>query len=375
MRTLKALLISLVVLSLAPGQHSAQTKADPKKLIDEYLAEQTSSARRGEITAELELQSGPALAPHLKKALADKAVRVSALRLATLLQVRGLFESARKMYDEGEHIGVGMYGLLLDEKGAADFLHERWVAAPLDSDEFDSLHVILQMNSIPLSTLKRWVDWLKKDKSDKRPFGAEIISCQFGDPVTDADEVLGKWPDWEKAYKSDAAAQSCAGLNLRLRSPWVMQGHARHGMNLRIAAGGGMENPGAMPPSAETGKFSLGLTLFVHEGTECELTLVGKDPAGSTGGYPVAINGKNWRVITSANMGQTGELATGKWVTFLWEVTRPSSEPDRGDFDVATFLDGKKICDRRPLKGRVEMFQIKVASGLVTVGPLEYLRK
>jgi len=372
------LFVAVVLLAMVQEHPAAQTKADPKKLVEEYVAEATNDSRRLDLLSQLEISGSAPLAAPLKKALGVETTRVRAIDLAMLMQVRGLFDAMKPAYEAGEIAKVVIYGMRLQEKGAADWLLDRWKAADMEGTEWRPLHEELLNVAIELGALKKWLDLAKNKDYDRRSFAAHIVSCQVGETITDADEVVTKWPEWEKLLKAEGTLQPSAGLNLQHRGPWESKSRKDWGFNSRIDEGGFIDCRGCAPPSSAVGSFVITMRVFIPADATVQVSLVSRvatAPAGVGNGHPLSFADKKWHLEAGENYSKDGSFSPGKWVSVGFEVVRPPKEPSKHGSDVTYIIEGKRVAEKYGSTGDFYKVELRVERGYAVLGSVEYVRK
>ncbi len=377
-RRMISLFLAVLVATLVQNPHVAQAKTDPKKLVEEYVAEATNDSRRLDILALLELSGSASLATPLKKSLGAEATRNRAIDLAMLMQVRGLFDAMKPAYDAGEISRVVSYGMLLQEKGAGEWIFERWKTLDKDSDEWLALTNELLNLPIEQTVLKKWVDLAKNKDFDRRKSAAHIVSRQIGESITDADEVVRLWPEWEKTLKAEGLPQACAGLNVLFRSPWEAKNRKPWGFNYRIDEGGFMDCRDCPPASASQGSFQITARVFIPVDSSIAVNLLTKAPGAAPGvGYscPLTFADKKWHLEAGENYSKDGVYGPGKWATIGFEVARPPKDPARHGCDVSYLIEGKRIAEKYGQTGDYYKVELRVDRGYAILGAVEYTRK
>ncbi|RIK59728.1 MAG: hypothetical protein DCC64_15490 [Planctomycetota bacterium] len=360
----------LIAATVCAQSKPALGERDVKKLIEEYVVSGTTDQRRAEITMQLRTAS-PLLAQRtLKTALGEEAKRPYALDLALQLRVPGLFDTAKKAIDTVDEEKIVKLGFLTNDKGAVDFLFDRWGKSDASSASFGFVQSGFESNCVGLETIQKFKAVLTNAKAEQvwKDSAAKVIKFQLGLESDDQNDMLKNWAQLEADYKRDAQAFSITGTNMFEVEGVQAGGNTRRvGPNYRIPAGGSLTVKTL--EEWDSGSFTITVRVRINEGDGASVGL-----SSEQGVWRATFSNNEW-VTKSGD--QTQAAVPGKvglWATFVFTVKEDSEGGRKLARTCNLTVDGKALITYGTLNGKLLALQIDAGKASIVAAGAEFKR-
>lgn len=350
-----------VALLMATAINAEMSARDASALVKEYVATDTTDKRRESIKTALGKESAITAQKGLKDALKADATRPLALDLAIALKCPGLFDSVKKAIDGVDEDKIVKLGLLTGDKGAAEFLADRWGKVEADSASFGYLQAGFETTPVELKAIQKFKDALKGERKEQ---AGKIVAFQFGAESAEPVTLLSEWPDLEAAYKLDAKDFGGKGVDM-LELPGCTQ------RKLLPIAGNYRAHDGAeftvdFPEEWNEGDFTL--TIYIRS------TYNGPDKgakfslAVERGGWEFVHRDGEWFAPTGSGSEYVGAVADGEWATLEIKVKDNSTENAKLQRSMSFSVNGKVILPQGQLSGRLKSLSFLSRASACTLG-------
>jgi hypothetical protein len=365
--TMRTLTIAmLVVLTLALTAHAEMSARDATALVKEYVAADTTDKRRESITAALAKEPPITAQKGLKDALKVDATRPLALDLAIALKCPGLFDSVKKLIDGEDEDKITKLGLLTGDKGAAEFLADRWAKVETDSASFGYLQAGFESTPIELKAIQKFKDALK---GERKVEAGKIVAFQFGAAEAEPVTLLSEWPDLEAAFKLDAQVFDVKGTSVASLPTFKHTGRAI-GANYRMPLN--TDWSADLPDEWSTGSFKMTVRL--------RASYVGPDKGAKftikteKGVIDFVHRSNEWFVPSGSGAEFTGAVDDGAWATFDFVFTDKSSDAVKYMREFSLEINGKEVIPRGEVNGRLKSLLFVSRASTCTFGGAELNR-
>jgi hypothetical protein len=338
------ILCGLAVGITAQGKPAATPdEREVSKLIQEYLSNKTNSDRRIEIEARLRLAPPIVAQKPLKQAIVSEGSRTAAIGLALELHVPGLFDTAKKYLDSADESNIVRLGFDTHDKGAVDFLFDRWKKADVGSASLAFVQDGFTSYPVELAAIARFKPLL--DDKDRAEMALAVVIFQFG---LDADLTVAgakdEWPAAEEAYRRDAQAFAVSGTDL-LRVAKVEGGRAKRiGRNVRLTPGGDIL---CDVKAYGTEAFSVTARVRVEKDSECGVGI-----SSTQGTWEAQLKGGEWIVRCGDETEKASAAKTG-WNTVRFSVSLSSDEKRRNARHCILTVNDTVLVERGTLNGEL----------------------
>jgi hypothetical protein len=365
MRTITiAAILALLLVTTANAEMSAR---DATALVKEYVAADTTDKRRESITTALAKEPAITAQKGLKDALKADATRPLALDLAIALKCPGLFDSVKKLIDGDDEDKIVKLGLLTGDKGAAEFLADRWAKVETDSVSFGYLQAAFTAYPVELKAIQKFKDALK---GDRKVEAGKIVAFQFGAESDEPVTLASEWPDLEAAYKLDSQAFEVKGTDVFVLPTFKSSGMTAIGANYRAPKGA--EWSVEIPEEWNSGDFTLTVRI--------RATYAGPDKgakfslAVERGGWELVHRKDEWFAPAGSGTEYSADYTDGEWGTLLFTFTDRSTENAKLQRTMTVTLNGKQLLPGGQINGKFKSLMFVSRDSACVIGGVEFAR-
>lgn len=347
------IILAMSVAAIANGQPKTFTEADAKKLVDEFTNPSTEMDRRQAVGKALAAESPVLCQKALKVALAIDERRMLALTLALNLEVPGLFETVKKWIDTSLEEDVVKLGLATQDKGAVDFLFDRWKAAKADTASFKFVTGGFSEFVVQLDVIKKFKPFL--DSADKCDAAATIVCFQFAlDDDLTPKAVLDGWDSEEDAYKRDSVPTTITGVNL-LKGARIGGTTRKIGGNVRVLPKGVLSmNLNAYGEQ----DFTLTFRIRVPAKADVQFGL-----AADQGTWSAHFSGREWISLDGTGAEKASPLKIDDWNVVRFSVTMNKEGNKRKSRICVLSVNDTVLVERGTLNGNLSELTIDNPTG------------
>lgn len=378
MRTIIITTMIALFAVVAIADDNRLTKRDARKLVEEYLDDDTTTTRRIEIRSMLKKADRGLAATPLRRGASDEETVGLAVELAAELQVRGLFRDASDYLDGDYEDLILDYGMKLREDKAAETAWERWKAKEKEGTSWTIANKALLKYPVPLKIIegmKKFLDGTEEGDDLREPC-ARIFRFQLGLDGTSIEKIDEDWKEIIALYKADAKSFNLSGVDLLVGEYSTIGPVQQVGGNMRLANGSRLLFEAT--DDWNTGDFSMVARVRVVE--DCEIKVV----VGAEYNAWMAWHKDGEWIVTPTRGNRVVPGKPGKWVTIRFDVTvvepsAPSDDVEVRDFRTcAITVDGKKLLEEGRLNGPMERLDSWVTNhkaGKCTIGGVEFINR
>jgi hypothetical protein len=362
MRTITCL--ALLMLMMVPV-HADRATRDAAQAVDEYLGADISSRRRAELKEHLRATDPQVLASGLQRWVRDADTVGDALALATALRVPGLWRAAYNHVDGDHEAAILQYGLVMDERGAADAIWRRWKSLEQDATSWRRTHAALLENPVPVDLLPRAKAVAADETEERREHAADILRRQMVlDDMATADLLAG-WRELLADHKISARTFDRAGSDLIPDAPG-----RRIGRNLLLDDGATLRVPAT--EEWQSGAYTLVVRLRLPESGEVRVSLSSEQGDWS----PVYRDGE-WALPTGEHTELVMEATPGGWAELRFEMREHAMQRGatrvRGLRTCRITINGRQLLPASTLNGDMQELSIKVQGERCVFGGADFI--
>lgn len=373
MRSVMTMTLLLLLATPFVVQAGELKKREAQELVEEYLVEDTSEARRGEIVERLQDGDPGLCASKLKHGAGDESTVGLAVELGLKLRVAGLFKSAAKFMDGANEDRIIDYGLALHEKGAAEAVWERWKVKEFNGTSWSIANAVLLKFSIPLDVIedvKRFLDSVEEN-DDRREPSATILRFQLGLGTASVEKIQKDWKEIVGEYELNAKSFRLSGLDLLATGNAI--GGVQVGDNRRLESGGTLTIPAG--DDWQKGSYSIIVRVRVIDDGEVSVGI-----ASAQGVWEPTFSKGEWILRTGREEKLVVDGELGEWTEIRFDLTpgesdRPGVEV-RGVRTCKVSVGGKVMMAEGWLNGDMKSLNVKCTDGSsCTVGGVEFVTR
>jgi hypothetical protein len=138
-----------------------------RDLLEEYVSDRPTLERRKEIADSFRNEAKRhMLRPYVARAATTEGERPHALKLATDIQLDGLFKKIKKEIDGPDEALVVKYLFVTQDGGATEFLYDRWEEKSTDSDSYKMLTDSFVQYLVEFETVEKFYKYARKKGGD-----------------------------------------------------------------------------------------------------------------------------------------------------------------------------------------------------------------
>lgn len=340
MRTAIALAVCTLLLLAGGTSGSADPEAPSsgavKRLVKEYMNEETRQPRRLEIAAKLKTVHPVVMGRALSKYCKKESERAKALQLAIKLKASGLFRSLKRHYDTLDRGAIIEWCLRLRDKDGVKFLLEKWNKLSLDSKEWKRIDKGFRSFRQTAEVLD--VFHSKLDDEVRELAALEILKKQLSRPDLTEEQMEDDWDELRKEFVRIYRDFPIRGYALLVTGDWVGNGVKQIGPNYRIVSGANMDLL-KFPRSMEKTRLELTVWVGIEKGNGGYVSLLQTDANGRRAGFKMEFRGGSITYCTPSGRVIKGvPYTTKKWTKLMYVITRVGT-----GFKCEMKVDGKPI--------------------------------
>jgi len=321
---MKTPLCALILLLTIPQSLAAKgpTASQVKKLVAEYVKDDTEDDRRKEILTALGKAKPKLLKSPLASAMKREGTRGFAIDAAVALKAPGLFATARKYIDEDEQKVIAL-GLLTRDRGASAWLFARWKKAKADSESFKLLTEAFSKYRVEIRTVFRFGSMLRHKQ--KKVATGKILQFQMDTGTDDPRAIARQWGKLAKELKIAATRFKIRGVDLIALGDAQVRKGRKVGGNYRLYKGGRLLIED-FPDWVNTCQmFQLTLRIYLPVGEKAKVRFENS----KTKGFTFQIEGEKWYVKVNDEVEREAVMKVGEWNEFVWKIERLKKSPKK----------------------------------------------
>ncbi len=384
MRKLQFFLTSIVMLFAGVISVESQgiNEKDVSKLVDEYVAGKTTDGRKADIELKL-LQAKPALSTKaIKAALGREKDKAKALGLAILLWTPGVFKSVQSGTGSELCPQIVRLGLTRQDKGAPEYLFDRWNLAALDSKEFESISLGFKTWYVDLPIIDKLKAVIESPAAEavRKTVATEILVFQLGLGVTATQDLLDTWETAREAREKDGRRFPMEGRDLSTGPGWNLL-NARHcGANVVLTAPEQdvahfeVYDTSFVPKELQKGSWRVNIRILLRS-DDCEVDCsVAELIHGTATGPLFKVRNKKWMSPTAEGDGDTFfPVKANVWVTLTYVIKDISDAKNPKKRTISQYLDGKALSVGFDFSSEWHAFDITITKGEAVLSGVEIL--
>jgi hypothetical protein len=371
-------MIALLACALALGflqadDTDAQAAPDAlmvKRLIDEYIKDETDDSRRREIEKTLFDARAAELSSAVKSVFKDDSIkRERVYDLALYFQIRGLWSTIEK-YLEKEPLLVAAVGICSEDKGASATIVKKWKESTPGSEMYSGLGNALINHGVDMSVIDdvKRIGVDKEATSQHRKDSLKMLKAWTGFEAEDPDEIADKFQKFIKPLSNDFKRYPVSGMDLCGRLGWKRENATRRGRNFKLDMNGTIIN-GFTPPGFDKGSLKVTFWVYLPKDPDAYIGFIHRDMRGSgTGLNGVSALKDKWIVKH-----EYGDIKLDCKAE-TWHKVMLTAEYREQSCRLGIFINGKGMYQGGYMDVYVLGLQVESTSGGVVVSSIDYQR-